>query len=167
MNVVVALRSVDEGFWSPTDDHLANGIDVDFRKPSWPISLKVGIHESSDEVKVGAGLFGQGGTVVNEGEILELAVGVSKTWKPGERTRLVLGGGASLVRAKIENRGIGLEDDDSSAGIHATAGVYWVRGGFFNVGIEARVLNGTDLELLGRKGDADYSQVGLLLGAHW
>ncbi|MFN7966832.1 MAG: outer membrane beta-barrel protein [Acidobacteriota bacterium] len=60
-----------------------------------------------------------------------------------------------------------IDDNESSLGYDANAGVDWRLGKRFNLGVDARLLRGTDGEVLDVFGDADYFQAGLVLGFGW
>jgi hypothetical protein len=108
---------------------------------------------------------------VAKASVSELALGVVKIWKPGERVRLFLGGGGSIVAAELKFPESGAGADDRSPGMYATAGIFWASGldlpVYFNFGFEVKFLTGTDIELFGVEGDADYKQLSALFGLGW
>ena len=162
-NFVLGLRWLDEDDWEPVEEQGVFGVTVDFGKNDWPVNLAAGLMISGKEEDVGA--------LDLTGTISELSFGVLKTWEKGSdgKTRPFFGGGLSFLSAEIEIDGPGgsVSEDDNSGAIYAQGGVYWRIGSRFNIGGDVRVLFGSDLEALGIEGDADYFQLGLLLGWGW
>ena len=160
-NFVLGGRWLDEDEWEPVEEQGVFGVTVDFGKESWPINLAAGFMVSGSEEDFGA--------VDIEGSITEFSFGVLKTWKEGT-IRPFVGGGLALVEAEIEVDGPGgasASDDDNSGAIYGQGGVYWRIGPRFNIGGDVRVLLGSDVEIGGVDREADYFQIGLLLGWGW
>ena len=59
---------------------------------------------------------------------------------------------------------VDVSDDDTTVGVYVNGGVYWRLGKRFNIGIDGRIVTGTSIELFGARGDANYGQLGLILG---
>lgn len=156
VNFVLGSRSMsDDDNWGDLDTQDAFGVNVDFGVADWPVRLVVGAHGSSkDKHDV-------------EGSVGEASFGVMKLWKLSHdgMVRPYVGGGLAAVGAEID--GPGFDDDDGSIGLYISGGVYWRLGSRFNIGVDGRFLTGTDIELFGISGDADYLQIGLLLGFGW
>src|SRR4051812_9218689 len=45
----LGVKSLDHDDWDPVDDHLAYGVQSDFRGRSWPLSLAIDIIGSGDK----------------------------------------------------------------------------------------------------------------------
>ncbi len=159
-NFVLGGRAFDENDWEPVDEHGVFGVTVDFGQDDWPINLAAGFMASGSEED--EGVFDLTATVA------ELSFGVLKTWKEGS-VRPFVGGGLAAVAAELEIEGPGgdVSADDTSGAIYAQGGVYWRIGSRFNIGGDVRVLFGSDFEEDGVEADADYFQIGLLLGWGW
>jgi hypothetical protein len=161
-NFALGVRTLgDDDFWEPVEEHLVLGVTVDFGKEGWPIQLAVGAYGSSDEEDFGGAEI--------TGSVGELSFGVLKVWKHSGGLKPYVGGGVSAVNAEGE-ADIGpfsIDDDDTSPGLYGQGGIAWRLGERFNLGFDARILLGTDVELFGVEGDADYFQVGVLLGWGW
>ena len=162
-NFILGSRTMSSGDdWEPFESQVLFGANVDFGKEGWPIQMVAGVHASVDaETAFGVDLTAT---------ITELSFGVSKIWKVGKNTRPHIGGGAAMVTAALEAElgSFGSTSvDDSSPGFYVDGGVYWRLGRRFNIGVDARVMLGTDIEFYGIKGDANYTQIGLLLGWGW
>jgi len=148
-NFVLGSRSLDKGFWEPTEDQTFFGVTVDFGKEAWPIQLAIGAYGSVSDESLGPFDI--------KGKVTELSFGVLKVWHLKGGGRPYVGGGLSAVTATAEIDGFGLsfDDDDTSPGIYAQGGFYWRLGSRFNIGGDVRLVRGTDVELFGAKGDAD------------
>lgn len=167
-NFLIGGRGLDEDFWEPVDGQGVIGATVDFGGASWPINMEAGFYASAAEDE----LFDS--TLLADvdvtGAVVEFCFGVNKTWKPQGNVRPFIGGGLSSVAAALDlDAGIfgDVDDDDSSLGAYVHGGVFWRIGSRFNIGLDARILTGTDIELFGVEGDADYFQLGMLLGWGW
>lgn len=159
-NFVLGPRALDAGFWDPVDGQQAVGVTVDFHQRGWPVGLEAGFQVSGDDTEVG--------TVDVKGGVAELSFGINKTWDHVGRASPFIGGGIASVVAAYELDGSTVgDDDDGSLGFYVHGGAFWRLGRRFNIGVDARLLGGTDVTLLGTSGDANYSQVGLVLGWGW
>ena len=166
-NFLLGVRQLDEDVWDPLDQQGAFGVTVDFGGAEWPIHLETGFYGSADEEDVFDNFL------LLEGElsasVAEFFFGVNKTWETSGKTRPFVGGGLATVTTDIElDTPIGdADDDDSSLGAYVHGGVFWRLGKRFNLGLDARILTGTDLTLFDEDIDADYFQGGLVLGFGW
>ena len=139
---------------------------VDFGGKTWPINIALGYYESQDS---GARAnFPILGDVDMEGNVSEWSVGIYKKWEAGS-ARPFLGGGVSFVDAEAEVESIlgSVDDSDSSNGVYLEGGIFWRLGEVFNLGLSGRIVEATDVTLFDIEGDADYYQVGALLGFGW
>ena len=174
VNFILGGRALDDDFYRPTEDHGAFGIDFDFGKDSWPVHVAIGLHGSAGTEDIyddcrRCGLHPWLPRGVIESIVGEVSFGV--LWRPetDQRLRPYLGGGLALVEAtkQADSRFSGVSQDDSSAGLYLNGGLAWRVGRHFNVGLDARLVTGTEVTLFDEKGDADYVQLGLLLGYGW
>lgn len=166
LNFVYGTRSLDDDAWEPTEDQEVFGATIDFGGAKWPVNIAVGYFSSEDEGELAS--FPILGAVDLESELSEWSVGVRKTWKSGS-TRPFIGGGVSFLDADAEVvSALGsASDGDDTEGIYVEGGVYWRLGEAFNLGMHARILEGTDVTIFDQDGDADYWQIGALLGFGW
>ena len=162
-NFVLGTRGLDKDFWTPVNGQFVIGTMVDFGKQKWPVHLETGIL-----VSVGAEEDFIGTSDVY-GSVAEICFGVNKTWELKGPARPFIGGGLSSVGATyvIEVPGDDIDDNDSSGGVYFHGGVFWRLGRRFNIGIDGRILVGTHITLFGEDGDADYAQLGMVLGWGW
>jgi hypothetical protein len=166
-NFVIGNRSLDHDFWDPVDSQTVYGVTVDFGQPKWPIHIAVGYYESSDH---GNETFPGFGNVDFTGRVREFSAGVLKTWKFRKVVHPFVGGGAAFVEARgeVDSSIFGADSDhDSSGGFYGEGGVWWRLGRAFNIGVHARIVRLTNVTLFGSDGDADYQQIGVLLGWGW
>jgi hypothetical protein len=169
-NFVLGGRTLtDDEFWEPNEDNTFIGATVSFGPRHWPISLSAGTYISFAQERVSIGSFSGDFTTA----IAEFDFGVQKTWEI-DTVRPYVGGGIASVgaAAELEGGGSNVDDDDQSFGAYVDFGVFWRLGSRFNIGIHTRAMFGTDVEFdfggpLTAKGDADYLQVGLILGWGW
>ncbi len=162
-NFVLGIRGLDEDFWDPVNGQAVIGATVDFGKEAWPVHLETGI-----QISVGAE-ENFIGTADVAGAVTEVDFGVNKTWVTKSSMRPYIGGGLAAVGAHItiDTPGGDIDDDDSTGGLYFHGGVYWRIGSRFNIGVDGRFLVGTDVTLFGEEGDADYVQLGMVLGWGW
>lgn len=75
-----------------------------------------------------------------------------------------LGAGVALVAAEVEGEssGFSTSDDDASVGFYGHGGVLFEVGSDFYLGLDARLLTGTELDIFGIETDADYAQLALV-----
>ena len=178
-NIIFGERFLGHEFWDPVDHQLSVGVNLDFGKEDWPIHLAVGLQFSFEDkgdwldvllVDI-ATLDGSPDEPEVDGEVLELTFGIVKIWNAGKQMRIFLGGGVASLYARILDGVAGISDDDTSQGVYANAGIYWIAdddiGPQVNFGVEMRILRGTDIRFFGVQGDADSFQIALLAGWGW
>ncbi|HXI02795.1 MAG TPA: hypothetical protein VNI57_06410 [Candidatus Saccharimonadales bacterium] len=169
-NFSLGFRSLGDDLWTDIHKQPAFGVSVDFGPESWPIGL-VGGYYLSTRQKTGTSAFGVSGDLT--GTVGELSFGVRKTWMSPGGAHVFIEGGAAQVIAdlKIEGGSSKIEDNDTSAGGYAQVGIFWRLGSRFNIGVQGRTLLGTSVDLndFGSfgSGNADYYQVGMILGWGW
>ena len=149
VSLLLIGRVVDDA--DPADEHKGWGLEFDGYSPADAVGWEFGITRTSDEAS--------SGSVDLEATIEEIYTGPRKTWGDPGKIHPFLSGGLAYVAAEADVSGAG-SDDDSSFGIYVRGGAYWTFGEHFNVGADARALVGTDIEF----GDADYLQLGVILG---
>jgi len=160
-----AARSLDQDFWDPIEDQYGGGVTVDMGAPGSPLHFAVGLHGS-----VGTEDFNNP-LLINDatGVISELSFGIAKVWETKGSTRPFLSGGLSFVRAEVEADTVlgDVDDNDDSIGVWVEGGVYWRLSPHFNLGLFGRLLAGSNITLFDEDGDADYWEVGPMLGWSW
>jgi hypothetical protein len=147
-------RQYDEGDWDPVDDHAMLGVDYSNEPDESPVGFEAGFMASAAE----------GDTAGSDVEAVtgELFGGLHKSFGSG-RLRVPLGAGIAALRAAVDLPG---QDDDSdvSLAFYAHGGVGVALGQNVSLGLDARGLFGSDVEISGFDADADYVQLALVLG---
>lgn len=153
--------------WAPIDEPASFGFETDFGpKKSW-IHVALGFNIAGDSQEVPGTLFGESGDV-GVG-FLEFSAGFLIHPVKKAPVRPYIGGG--IVRTFA---GIGSDwafgsggDTDSTFGFYGNAGVFFMVGDSFHIGIDGRIVRGTDVSFSGFDTDVDYEQASLLLGFSW
>jgi hypothetical protein len=164
----------DDEFWNDVDSQAMFGVTVDFGPADWPVTWAVGYYFSATQEDT---TFTSGNISV-DGEVTaavgELSFGVRTTWNTGATRPFVEGGLAAVIAGlDLEADTGSIDDSDAGAGAYVQAGVYWRLGSRFNLGLNARALFGSEIDLgdnFGEDfsgGDADYVSGGLILGWGW
>jgi hypothetical protein len=164
-NFVLGIRGLDEDSWEPAENQGVFGVTVDFGPEGWPINLEACALGSGDEQEVTVFLT----DVEVTGRVGELGFGVNKLWNRDGTLRPYVGGGLAAVNAVAEVDSVVREEDDEddSFGLYVHGGVFWRLGPRFNLGLDGRLLGATDITLFDEERDADYAQLGLVLGWGW
>jgi hypothetical protein len=152
ITVLVGNRSMtDDDNWSPLEDQLAFELGFNTVPSDWPVGIEASVSYSDDD---DSGV---------EGETKEASLGVRKTWDVSEgRVHPYVGGGLAGIQAEFS--GFGQSDDDTSVAGYVHGGVGFDLGSHFLIGVDVRLLLGSDITLFGIDGDADYVQYGLMVG---
>lgn len=160
-NFVLGARALDEDQWQPLDDHAAFGVNVDFGKDDWPVTIVLGSHSSTDATV----LF----IIDIDLDVTEFSVGVQKTWDQYTHARPYISGGLAFISGDLTGSygAFSAGDDDSSGAVFFDGGIFWRIGTRFNLGVNARFVAGSDLTIAGVDVDVDYVQVGGLIGWGW
>ena len=84
LNLFFGFKYLDEIEWAPTDDQVEYGIEFDFRRRTWPISIAVDFLYGSDDGEAQGTKF--------ESKTSELNLGVRKIWKGVPPVHTFIGG---------------------------------------------------------------------------
>ena len=162
------LRSFDEGDWAPVDDQGVLGIEYVYEPAESSVGVEVGFHASErteDDFRIPPMAV-----VDVAGRTSELSLGLRKT-VPVELDGVhpYVAGGLSILHAELEGESGGqpADDEDDSGGIYLRGGVEFDLSRSFFLGIDLRVRGGSEVELFGSDGSADYGQVALVLGVRF
>lgn len=161
LSLLLGARSLDEDDWSPVEDQFSLGAEFDWTGAGSALGFEVGLSGSAEDDHTRSAGVG----VDVEVELLEAYGGVR--WSFGEeQLRPYVGGGLSYVEAQVEAEagGASASDDDGSVGLYVHGGFQLDVSRHVIVGLDARALLGTDLDLAGASGDADYLQLAALVG---
>ncbi len=164
-NLLLGAKALDKNDWEPANAQSEAGVEVDFRRRDWPLSVAIDVLGASGEGKVYDPFFGEARM---QSETSELCLGIRKVWDGSPSVRPFIGGGISMLKAtgRVTVLGITVEDSGSGTGSWFGGGVYWTLGGSFDIGFEFRASSGK-AKLFGADIKAGGSHGGLLLGYHW
>ncbi len=168
LNLRAGFKLLDDSDWDPVDTQGEVALQLDFRKPDWPISVALDVSYSSDDDSESVFVtgFGQENADV-EGRTLEWNIGVRKIWEGSSLVRPYAGGGLALIWAKQKwDATIAVEEEDDT-GIGA-----WIGGGAFvtlwehwNFGVDVRY-SYAKVELI-EDTNGGGLHAGMLAGYHW
>ena len=167
VNLVYGWRSLGDDSWDPVDDQDVYGVTVDFGGRKWPVNIAVGYYDSSDEgTLTTVPLLGD---IDIEGELHEYSLGAHKVFVLKGPARPFVGGGLTRVTAKATLESVlgDTDEKDDTTGAYIEGGVFFRLGEVVNVGFSGRIVEGTNVDIFGVDGDADYYQLGLLFGFGW
>ena len=165
VNVTFGPREYTDGRWDTLDEQGGGGFWVDFAPGAWPVNIAISLYSADAQ--------GLQSTMPTEPEleVEELAVGAIWYARPDKRLRPFVGGGLTLLEAKLElgfgGSGSNPGDKDRSTAVYPQAGFYYRVGRHWNFGLELRGLGGSDLSLFDQPADADYGQASFLIGWGW
>lgn len=155
VSLYVGVRSLDEDDYEPIEDQATFGLEFsDDRRGSRMLGWEIGFMLSGDDRSAG------GADV--EGTTAEVYGGLHESFGTGT-VRPYLGGGVSFIASKVDIAGVG-EDTDSSYALYMHGGVAFDVNSSLLLGIDFRLLFGSDMDIAGVETDADYGQAAVFLG---
>ena len=154
ISIYLGQRSLDEDDYAPVEDQATLGFEYSQEAAGSAFGWEVGIMGSSDDDRV-AGFDVEARTG-------ELYGGIRKSFGD-DAVRPFVGGGLAIINSEIEVVGAG-SDDDSSFAAYLHGGVALAVSESFLLGLDLRLLFGSQLEIVGIDTDADYGQIALFLG---
>ena len=164
VDILVGQRSLDEDYWTPIDEQVAFGFQAAFQSQDSVVGFETGVlfsRESDSEMV-------QGFDVTLDAALIEIYGGVHKSFGAKDSLlRPYLGAGLTALIVAIEGDVEGEfsdTDDDASLGFYVHGGLPFQIAESFRIGIDARLVAGSDLSLFGAEGDADYTQLSAFLG---
>ncbi len=164
-NLFMGSKALDRSDWKPAHKQAEIGVEVDFKKRDWPVSIAIDILGAYGEAKVYDPFYGE---VRIESYTDELSLGIRKIWDGAPHVRPFIGGGVSLVSAtgNVLISGTPMEASGSGGGFWLGGGVYWTLGTAFNLGLEFRTST-AKATISNQEIKAGGRHFGLLLGYHW
>jgi hypothetical protein len=147
LSLLLGERWLDHSDWDSVDDQFVIGVGYDTPITAIPAEFEANVFRSKDS----------SGDV--EGITREISAGLRKTFDIADEPKLhpYVGGGLSLIRGEIETPGP--DDHDTSLALYLHGGAGWDLSPEWQVGLDLRFLFASDIELNGRHGDADYTQL--------
>lgn len=162
IHVLLGKAMLDKDDWEPVDEPLVLGLGYAREGARDPLGFELGLQIGADEETADLGF----GPMDFTSSFVELAGGVRKTWLRDRVVQPYVGGGLSLINvsAEAEQGGVSVDDDDSTVGIYLHGGVMFAPGEHFEIGLDVRIVRGTDVSLFGASGDVDSEQIALVFG---
>lgn len=122
IKVFLGTKQLNKDDWGYLAGQIAFGIEADFRKEKWPISILTGfVHSRDSKEKF---------EVNNIGQIDEFIIGARIGW--GRMLRFELSGGGSVNYVQVQ--GVEINDSGIGMGIFIDAGLLLMLGKHFNFG---------------------------------
>lgn len=182
INIFAGQKSLNNDDWSDEIVDISKqneiGIKIDFKQKDWPVSIAIDyMYSKSDDSSSATIVDPVFGTVsVSEhakGETSEMNLGVRKIFDLPSPIKPFIGGGLSIVNAKLDDKvsisGFGSASDsdtDNAAGFWIDGGVYATLAEHFNIGVELAYSQAT-VTLFDESMKAGGFHYGLLAGYHW
>lgn len=159
--VTLGQRTLEDSVaWEQIDEPIALGLEFASRSAGSPLGFEAGLQIAGDSTTIA-------GVDVTD-TFVEFYGGGRLTADLGSQGRFhpYVGAGVTFLFADVTGEVSGLEvsDDDATLGFYAHGGVYFRVGASFAIGVDGRLVRGTDVDLFGIATDADYNQLALLLG---
>lgn len=163
LQFLLGWRELDDTFWAPVEDQGVVGFEFQSHHPTWGLGVEIGAN----------GGLGFEDNVQNTGIDLESTTaelyGGLRYTLDLDRFHPYVGTGVSMVYAEVE--GITgpfvVRDDDTSVAGYVHGGLLFDVADNVNTGFDVRYLYGSDIELLGIGGDADFFQLAWTIGARF
>lgn len=158
INLFGGGKFLNSNDWSPADQQLEYGVELDARRRFWPVNaaLDVLYGEASDN----------SGGYNFKSKILEVDAGIRKIYDEfPPPLRPYWGVGVAVTNAKASVSGIGSESG-TGPGLWVQGGVYLTLGDHFNLGADFRAST-TWVDIAGSTVDGGGIHIGLVTGYHW
>jgi len=177
INFLSGARVLSYSDWKTlaVEEQVLYGVDFDFTKESWPVSLLIGISGSTASSNLYLiSYYGYTlATFDNETTTREFDVGARKYFNTDSNFMPYISAGIASI--DVENTVTctsgcfgSFSLSDSSAGVFLDGGLMWRLGWHFNLGLDLKVLTGTSIQYVSNGVpfdiDADYRQAALILG---
>ena len=162
INGHAGYRRVQGSGWSGSEDQGVGGVSVDYTPRRWPIGFEGSLFASAREHE-------RPGRDLSD-TITDASVGLRKTVRLFHSPiRAYIGAGVTAISAEREQEAgaFRLVDDDDSAAWYGHLGAYWRIKNRFNLGIDARTTQNSELRIFSQNADADHWQVTVFFGWGW
>lgn len=160
--VLLGSRTLDSGFWGPTDEPVVFGLGYAYEGNDEPLGVELGFQFGSDTGSAPVSGLVTADAAANIGNVY---FGLRKTFLRDKAVQPFFGAGVELGFTAVEvGLGTGkVKDDDTSAGIYFHGGLLFQVTGSVRFGVDVRVGRGGEVTLFNGDGDLDYEQFGLLM----
>jgi hypothetical protein len=158
INLFGGGKFLNSNDWSPADQQLEYGVELDARRRFWPVNLALDVLYGEDSDNSGGYDF--------KSKILEIDAGIRKIYDElPTPLRPYWGIGIAVTQAEAEVSGFGSETG-TGPGFWAQGGVYMTFAGHFNLGADFRIST-TWVDIAGTSVDGGGIHIGLITGYHW
>lgn len=161
---LIGARALDEDYWAPVDEHGVLGVEFAWMA-SEILGFELGFSVSGQEEDIS--ILNQ--IVTARGVTGEIYLGPRLEAPLGDiPLRLYFGAGPSVITGDFEVEGSGalVSDSDSSFGLYAHGGALFELGPIL-LGLDLRILRGTEVTLFGFESDLDYEQAAFVFGVRF
>jgi hypothetical protein len=164
VNFLIGYKGMESG-WSPSDDQLMLGVDVDVQPPRWPVSLVLQVMVSyADNIPDSTPYW------ADFTSTFELNLGLRKVFTRNPTFQPFIGGGLSVITAGL-TRDLGwwwydTVEDDTGVGWWAGGGLYVNLNPQLHIGVLAQY-SWAKVEIVGRDLNAGGVTCALVVGGRW
>lgn len=160
INVLGGVRSLDNDDFEDLGNPVTYGVDALIGVTHGGLGIE-GAYLRSEDDDDGDVLGGSG-----DAELVtdEVSVGLRNTWNCDAALQPYIGAGAAWTSVNLETDTF--DDDDSVVAPYLHGGLGW-QFGSFQIGIDGRILFGSDFDLNDNSTDLDYYQLAGTLGFTW
>ncbi len=164
INIFGGVRNLSNPDWSNLGVSQQNyyGIDYDFAKKTWPVSILIGTSKSAGKADYATNAY----TANVELIIEEVDIGVKKYFFKNKRYGAYLATGAAGIKATQKSNCLSgcsgsLGNDETVPAFFLNGGLYLSSKSGFYIGVDYKILTGSKMK---NNIDANYGQVSLILG---
>lgn len=157
VNVYGGVRSLENSDWDEVDDATVWGAEGLLGLNNNGLGLEGGYSHAKQD---GGPLFS--GTGSSNVDTDELYLGLRETWNTDSTFQPYIGAGGAWLDANADSSS-GFNDDDNSTAAYAHAGLGW-QFQHIQVGVDGRILLGSNLEFDNQDSDLDYLQGVVFIG---
>jgi hypothetical protein len=166
-------QQLDEDYWRPTSKHLNFGLETSFERYGDWLGGEGGFFFTMEDDEGVYVIPGQGNTKITIDMLMvEIYGGVHRTFLREGPLRPYVGAGVSVFYIDADQvikptfgRRLSDSEDEFALGVYAHGGVSLQLGRNFQIGVDARFLESTSVDVLsGPEGDLGYRQLSIFLG---
>ncbi|MHC5064813.1 MAG: outer membrane protein [Planctomycetota bacterium] len=162
--LVMGWRNLsDDDSWKYIENQFATGIEFDLKHRDFPVGIEIGMAASfgyDEDPTLGVDDLW--------GSVYEFYMGPRLTLLEGRFHPFAAAGITFMGVDQEADVGIfSVSDDDSSVAGYVHGGAYFQITPQLDIGTDVRYVYGSDIDLFGFDGDADYFQISLLMGVRF
>lgn len=164
LNILGGVRNLSNPDWSNLRVSQQNyyGIDYDFAKKTWPVSILIGASKSASKADYATNTHAVNVELIIE----EVDIGVRRYFFKNKRYGAYLAAGAAVLKATQKSNCLSgclgsLGNDETVSAFFLNGGLYLSFKSGFYLGVDYKILTGSKMK---NNLDANYGQVSLLLG---